>query len=219
MRAPSLEGEGRCIDFSGRMKVKRLICVALFFFALVSAVHGKEDPLEKLKENALSYFKTLSGTVTGVEGDKVILSIGEKDSVRPGMRLKVLREGVPFVHPVTGEVVGKVEAAVGRIEIRDARPESSSGVLIEGGAKQGDGVRLSDTMIKMMFSQEKNVGDGPRPDAGHRDGNRRCGEGPCGSQETGSRGGASPFLEGIERRDGTAGAAVLGFRRIEIRRC
>ncbi len=137
--------------------MKRLICVALFFFALVSAVHGKEDPLEKLKENALSYFRTLSGTVTGVEGDKVILSIGEKDAVRPGMRLKVLREGVPFIHPVTGEVVGKVEAAVGKIQIRDVRPGSSSGVLIEGGAKQGDGVRLSDTMVKMMFCQEKNV--------------------------------------------------------------
>jgi FG-GAP-like repeat len=157
MHVPSLVGKGHCIVFPGRMKVKRLMCAALFFFALVSAVQGKEDPLEKLKENALSYFGTLSGKVTSVEGDNVMLSIGEKDSVRPGMRLKVLREGVPFVHPVTGEVVGKVEAAVGKIEIRDARPESSSGVLIEGGAKQGDIVRLSEARIKMMFCQEKNV--------------------------------------------------------------
>ncbi|MEJ2696086.1 MAG: VCBS repeat-containing protein [Candidatus Sulfobium sp.] len=120
-------------------------------------VQGKENPFENLKQNALSYFRVLSGTVTGVEGHNVVLSLGEKDSVRPGMRLKVLREDVPFIHPVTGEVVGKVEAAVGKIEIRDVGPDSSSGVLVEGQAKQGDRVRLSDARIKMMFCQEKDV--------------------------------------------------------------
>lgn len=137
--------------------MKRVILAVLFFFALVSVVRGKVDPLDSLKENALSYFTTLSGTITGVQGNNVVLSVGGKDSVRPGMRLKVLREGVPFIHPVTGEVVGKVESAVGKIEIRDVRPDSSSGVVIEGKAKQGDKVRLSEARIKMMFCQDKDV--------------------------------------------------------------
>lgn len=124
---------------------------------LVSVVQGKEDPLLKLKENALSYFSTVSGSVTGVEGNNVTLSVGAKDLVRPGMRVKVLREGVPFIHPVTGEVVGRVEAPVGKIEIRDVRPDSSAGVLIEGQAKQGDKVSMSDAGIKLMFCQAKDV--------------------------------------------------------------
>lgn len=143
--------------FLGRTKVKRIIFAALFFFALVPAVSGKVDPLDKLAGNVLSYFTAISGTVTGVQGENVVLSVGGKDSVMPGMRLKVLREGVPFIHPVTGEVVGKVEATVGKIEVRDVHPRSSSGVVIGGRAEKGDKVRLSDTGIKMMFCQDKKV--------------------------------------------------------------
>ena len=137
--------------------MKRIIFAALFLFTLVSVVQGKEDPLVKLKENALSYFNKLSGTVTAVEGDKVMLSVGAKDLVRPGMRVKVLREGVPFIHPVTGEVVGRVEAPVGKVEIRDVRSDSSSGVLVGGEARKGDKISLSEARIKMMFCQQKDV--------------------------------------------------------------
>lgn len=137
--------------------MKRVIFAVLFFFMIVSLVYGKGDPLEKLKEDALSYFSALNGTVTSVEGTNVVLSLGTKNSVKPGMRVKVLREGVPFIHPVTGEVVGKVEVPVGKIEIRDVRPDASSGVVVAGKAEKGDKVRLSEARIKLMFCQARDV--------------------------------------------------------------
>lgn len=137
--------------------MRRILFAALFLCILASVAQGKNDPLEKLKTDALSYFSTLSGTVTGVEGDKITLSVGAKDMVRKGMRVKVMREGVPFIHPVTGEVVGKVEAPVGKMEIRNVSRDTSSGILIKGKARKGDKISLPSAGVKMLFCQEKGV--------------------------------------------------------------
>jgi hypothetical protein len=78
-----------------------------------------------------------------------------KDALKAGMRLRVLREGQPFIHPITKEFLGKVESAVGKIEIKDVQPGSHAGVIVEGEAREGDKVRISETKIKMMFCQDK----------------------------------------------------------------
>jgi hypothetical protein len=121
------------------------------------AASAEDDPITRLSNTTISYFKPVAGTVVRTDGSKVYISTGEKDSIKPGMRLRVMREGEPFRHPVTKEVLGNVEAPVGRFEVRDVQPESSSGVIIEGEAKRGDKVRLSDTRIRMFFCQDKGV--------------------------------------------------------------
>ena len=118
---------------------------------------AEDDPITKLSNTTLSYFNPISGTVVSTEGSKVFISLGEKDSMKPGIRLRVMREGEPFIHPVTKEVIGKIEATVGSLEVRDVQPDSSSGVIVDGEAKQGDRVRISDTKIKMLFCQDKGI--------------------------------------------------------------
>jgi len=39
-----------------------------------------------------SYFKPVQGKIAAVEGKRVVLTIGAKDSVKPGMRFQILRE-------------------------------------------------------------------------------------------------------------------------------
>jgi hypothetical protein len=73
------------------------------------------------------------------------------------MRLRVLREGAPFVHPVTKELLGKVEAAVGKIEIKDVQAGSSSGRIVEGEAREGDSIRISETKMRLFFCQDKSI--------------------------------------------------------------
>ena len=137
--------------------MKRIILFVLSFFIMITSAYGEEDPITGLKDDTIAYFKPMTGTVVSVEGNIILMSIGEKDSVKPGMRFKVLREGEPFIHPVTKELLGKVESAVGKVEVKEVHPESAKGVLIEGNAKQGDKVRLSDTKISMIFCQDKNI--------------------------------------------------------------
>jgi len=137
--------------------MKRIAFIFFSFCIMIASAHGEEDPLTRLKEDTMAYFKPMTGTVVSVDANTVTMTIGEKDAVKPGMRLKVLREGEPFIHPVTKELLGKVESTVGKVEVKEVEAELAKGVLVEGGAKEGDKVRLSDTKIRMIFCQDKNI--------------------------------------------------------------
>jgi len=142
--------------FRGRQM--RRIFFILIIFLVAGRVYGAEsDPIAGLKDYTMAYFKPQSGKVTRVEEGKIVISIGEKEGLRPGMRLKVLREGAPFVHPVTKEFLGNVESTVGKAEIREVQAESASGVMVEGDAKEGDRVRLSDIKMRVLFCQDKSI--------------------------------------------------------------
>ena len=110
-----------------------------------------------MRDETLSYFEPMTGKVTSVEGKKVLLNIGTKDSVKIGMRFKIVREETPFLHPVTKEPIGNLESFVGRLEIKEAGPDSSIGDIIEGDAKAGYKVRISETKVNMLFCQSKDV--------------------------------------------------------------
>ncbi len=132
--------------------------VMMALFIMLSVAHGEDDPITKLTADTVSYFKPIAGTVTHVEGKDVTLSFSEKDVPRPGMRLKVLREGEPFYHPVTKELIGKFEATVGKVEIKDIQAGGAVGNIVEGEAKEGDKVIISDTRVRLLFCQDKAVG-------------------------------------------------------------
>ena len=144
-------------EFRRGRKMRRALLVLTALLLLSSVVLGADDPLTNLKDFTMAYFKPQSGTVLRVEGDKVILSLGEKEGVQPGMRLRVLRKGAPFVHPVTKEVIGTLEATVGMMEVKEVLPDSSTGVMREGTVKEGDRVRLSETKVRVFFCQGKSI--------------------------------------------------------------
>ncbi len=135
----------------------RITFIVFAFFIMVSAVHGGENPITRLQEETIAYFKPMTGTVTAVDANTVTMSVGEKDGAKAGMRFKILREGEPFIHPVTKELLGKVESTVGKVEVKEVQAESAKGVVVEGAAKEGDKVRLSDTKVRMIFCQDKNI--------------------------------------------------------------
>ncbi|MDA8432925.1 MAG: hypothetical protein M0Z60_08185 [Nitrospiraceae bacterium] len=137
--------------------MKRALLVLAVFLLLPPVARGADDPLTALKDLTMAYFTPQSGTVLRVEGDKVVLSLGEKEGIRPGMRLRVTREGAPFVHPVTKEVIGTLESTVGTIAVKEVLPESSTGVMVEGSVKDGDRVRLSETKVKVFFCQDRSI--------------------------------------------------------------
>jgi hypothetical protein len=137
--------------------VRRILFVMMTFFIMVSVVHGEDDPITKLAADTVTYFNPIIGTITHVEGKAVTMSFSEKDEPMPGMRLKVLREGEPFYHPVTKVLLGKFEATVGRVGIKEVQAGGAMGEIVDGEAKEGDKVMISDTKVRLLFCQDKAV--------------------------------------------------------------
>jgi hypothetical protein len=120
--------------------------------------------LEKLKSEASSYFISVSGMVTSVEGDIVTINKGASASLRPGMRVTAFREGAPFTHPVTKEYLGKMEMPAGTFEITSVSPETAKGRIISG--KPADfanaGIKIPAKKVRILYYQgntDWNLGD------------------------------------------------------------
>ncbi len=129
----------------------------LFTLCLSLAVFADDSPLDKMKDETLSYFKPLTGRIVKVEGQKVLVNLGSNESVKVGMRFTILREGATFIHPVTKKPLGKVESYIGKLEIKEIGHDSSVGIVLEGEVKEGDKVRISEKQINVLFFQTKDT--------------------------------------------------------------
>lgn len=132
-----------------------LLCLCIFVF--VPGVSQGQDLKRYLKEETLAYFQPLKGKVLSVTGDAAVTDLGAASGARKGMRLVVFREGVPFLHPVTKEPIGKIETPVGRTEVRETGAGSSVLHIMSGEAKEGDLVRISETKVRILFYQDRSV--------------------------------------------------------------
>ncbi len=133
------------------------IYLMLYALCYPVAAYADDNPLNRMKDETISYFKPMTGEITIVEDKKVVINLGTKDSVRIGMRFNMLREEAPLRHPVTKKLLGKMESSVGRLEIKEAGLDSSIGAIIEGEAKEGDKVRISGVKVNMLFCQSKDI--------------------------------------------------------------
>jgi hypothetical protein len=126
-------------------------------YSLPLTVSAADDPLRKMADETMSYFKPLTGKILLIEDKKVTVNIGAKDSLRKGMRFQVLREEAPFRHPVTREPLGDLESLVGKLEIKEVGADVSTGEILEGKAKEGDKLRLSEIKVNVLFCQSKDT--------------------------------------------------------------
>lgn len=122
-----------------------------------SNVLAEESPLDALKTRAVSFFNPLSGYVVSSEAGVVRINIGLKDGILKGMRLKVLKEGEYFYHPVTKETLGRVEKFSGIIEVTQASDDFAICKVIDGEVAIGDITRISATNIRLLFYQDEIV--------------------------------------------------------------
>ncbi|MBI5635160.1 MAG: VCBS repeat-containing protein [Nitrospirae bacterium] len=137
--------------------IKRVLLVLVCLIVMSSLVFGADDPLMRLTNETLQFFKPVSGKIIGVEGATITAEMNVKDGLSAGMRLNILREGEPFRHPVTREILGRVESKAGKAEIRTVQGDQVTGTIIDGTAHAGDKLRLSETKVKMVFVQDKTV--------------------------------------------------------------
>jgi FG-GAP-like repeat len=135
----------------------------LAVFLLLCSVCGltmrsqAENILAQLRDEALSYFKPLAGKVIAVKGNLITTDLVALSGVKKGMKLSILREGTSFLHPVTKEPIGRMETIVGKAYVRGIDQKGSTLEIIQGEAREGDIVRISETKVKVLFCQKKTV--------------------------------------------------------------
>jgi hypothetical protein len=132
-------------------------CAVLAVLCLVSSAYAVENSLDRMTDDVLSYFKPVHGVITKVEGKACFVNIGGKDAVRKGMRFTVMREEAPFRHPVTKELLGKMEALIGKLEIREVAADSAVAEIVEGDPRAGDKIRISEIPVNILFCQSRGV--------------------------------------------------------------
>lgn len=137
--------------------ISTIVCFCIFSIVCLSGMAFADETLNRIKDETLSYFKPLKGRVISVEGDVIISDIGEGSGIKKGMRLNILREGMPLLHPVTKEQMGKAETFSGMAEVIGIIPEGSRLKIISGEAKEGDILRLSERKVRALFYQDRSV--------------------------------------------------------------
>lgn len=92
--------------------------------------HAVEQLAEQLNANASRIevrVRPVEGLVADVSGNTLVINIGTRAGVRPGMTLTVRRVGREIKDPATGRVIRRVEQTLGTLTISEADEESAVG--------------------------------------------------------------------------------------------
>ncbi len=109
----------------------------MLIFLLTFVGFALSAPFEGIKD-----FFNRQGYVVERSDSTVILDLG-KGKVFAGEKLEVFKEGKEIVHPVTGEVLGKAENKLGKVEVVDVKEKFSiAKVLEDKGIDRGAKVKL-----------------------------------------------------------------------------
>ncbi|MBI4685924.1 MAG: VCBS repeat-containing protein [Nitrospirae bacterium] len=110
-----------------------------------------------MRDDVVSFFRPLNGKIISISEGTALAEVNDKSQIKKGMRLDVLREGLPFVHPVTKEPLGVIETPVGKVEIREIPPDTLQVAVVNGNVREGDKLRLSETKVRMLFYQRRDI--------------------------------------------------------------
>ncbi len=117
--------------------MKKVILPCLLTLLLVTGAVAAEKSLgvkeytsvDELATAISSYFPKVQGEVKSVEGDVITITLGTKDGLRQGVDLTVWRDGKEIRHPVTNQVIGRLEEEVGTLEVTVPGETTSTGVM------------------------------------------------------------------------------------------
>jgi len=139
--------------------MKKVLVIVILVFVLISSSAFAEKPLGPVEMNSIdelayaiaSYFPKVHGELTAVHGDRLTVSLGEKNGILPGMVLTVWRDGSNILHPVTGAVIGRTEDEVGTIEVVSVKETVSEAVMKKQvkEPKAGDRARITPKKINI----------------------------------------------------------------------
>ncbi|MDA8169414.1 MAG: hypothetical protein M0Z59_06925 [Nitrospiraceae bacterium] len=136
------------------------LLMAALFIPFTNAASEAETavPLTSMRDSVLSFFPPMKGDVISVKDGIITADLTNAPVLKEGMRLRVMRQGAEFYHPVTHEPLERLETPVGMAEITKAAPAGSVQLkIVQGEAKPGDVLRISRAKVRLLFYQLGNV--------------------------------------------------------------
>jgi len=88
-----------------------------------------EDLVVQMAEKIIRDFP-LEGYIVQREGNKVLIDLGNRSGVKPGMQFMVYQEGRLIKHPKTGEVLDVERIETGTIQVKDVKNKTSDGIIL-----------------------------------------------------------------------------------------
>ncbi len=76
----------------------------------------------------------IEGRIAKTSDEKIIINLGERDRIRPGMHLIFFQEGEPIKDPETGEILGADSEELGTARIKTLLPKMSHAELLDADA-------------------------------------------------------------------------------------
>lgn len=115
---------------------------------------GVAEAARAVADRLAAAFPRVEGLIIGFEGDQVLIDRGTADRVLQGMELEVFREGEEFKHPLTGEVLGRLDKDLGMLRVLHVRERFAVAAITKKTEKaeirQGDQVRVP--MARMIVA-------------------------------------------------------------------
>jgi len=106
-----------------------------------------------LVSQIVAFFPALTGEIVEAKGSELIVSVGRREGVQVGMEFFLFRDGRELRHPKTGEVLGRVEQALGLAVVSQiSETYSVATVASDGGVRPGDRVRISEGKINLTVT-------------------------------------------------------------------
>ncbi len=142
--------------------LRKFFLIFLLFLWASSAFAITEESLKNLAQFIYDSFPPVEGFVVGVSGNKAVIDLGSKNKIYKGMVLAISRRGLPFRHPITGQIIGYTEREIGLMQIVKVYPKASIGRIYASEAvKPGDIVRITRAKINLyIFPLSDKTGGG-----------------------------------------------------------
>lgn len=138
-----------------------LLAFALLFAASGGSAHAQGNDYRRalgvISDKLRQRFPHLRGAVVAVKGADLYLSLGEKEEVAKGVKLRVYRAGAPFRHPTTGVVLGALEQEIGEAEVVEVREKFSIVRMVrltpgtDLAPRVGDTARVSSEKVRLAI--------------------------------------------------------------------
>ena len=126
---------GSVMEFQGVMEANARI-IEVETSSIIAAENVKstsavklEDLVVQMAEKIIRDFP-LEGYIVQREGNKVLIDLGNRTGVKPGMQFIVYQEGRVIKHPKTGEVLDIERIETGTIQVKEVKNKTADGVIL-----------------------------------------------------------------------------------------
>jgi TolB-like protein len=126
----SLSNYGGIIDINARLINVETASIRTAESASTASPKELRKLVAQISDKIMQTFP-LEGYVIDRAGNKVILDLGRRQGVRPGMKFVAYIEGITRKHPKTGEILDVETVEQGTLEIKEVKAKTSTALIVK----------------------------------------------------------------------------------------